>query len=405
MTPSQLGTARPRAFTAALGILWPLVIAALTLRSAPNAAELVALTPWWCVACGEAGAADLFQNVLLFLPLGLAWRGWGWRLGTTAGIALLATVAIEATQALALSGRDAALGDVMANTAGAVVGWWVAPLLLRLRHGDPTVARRAAAAALGVFALQLLAAAWLLDPASADQAAQQRIARSPDAEGPRYGGVVLAAGLTSPTPALPLGTLTMQATWAEPSPNAWTAVVGFGRSEHDVLAGVAFRGGAAVAAGYRTRAEAFRWRSPVVIAPLPPLGAGDTVTIALSVGDGAITLAASGRDTSAVPARVASGAQHGWVLINPFTQRVGIPGAWQRWTLAWLFGWGLLLGWGAGASGQAVRWALGLTAVAGAIPASTGTSLQVGEGVALAAGWLLAAAWGALRVGVTPRAE
>jgi hypothetical protein len=124
------------------------VIGWLTLRPAPEVTGLADLTPWWCISCGEAGSADLFQNLLLFLPLGLAWR----RAGTTLLPALLAalalTMTIEATQALTLPGRDAALGDLLANSLGEGLGWALWPILTRAMRPDTRLANILAGGAL-----------------------------------------------------------------------------------------------------------------------------------------------------------------------------------------------------------------------------------------------------------------
>ena len=117
---SQYSRSRAALLLAAVAlpvILW------LTLRGDPHAASAVDLTPWWCVSCGPAGTADQLQNLLLFVPLGLAAGLAGWGMGTT-GIAMLAlTLTIEGSQALLGSGRDAALGDVLAPMSRIARSW------------------------------------------------------------------------------------------------------------------------------------------------------------------------------------------------------------------------------------------------------------------------------------------
>ena len=92
----------------------------------------------------EAGAPVLLSphvvefgtNVLLFVPLGFLghtlvprWRWLGWLL---AGLA--ASTVIELTQYVFLSGRDASVLDIVANTSGAVAGYLAAVLLPRSRR-------------------------------------------------------------------------------------------------------------------------------------------------------------------------------------------------------------------------------------------------------------------------------
>ncbi len=82
----------------------------------------------WCLLCGDFGLADAISNVILFAPAGAALRSLGLRgRRIVVGLALL-SAAIELAQ-LGIPGRETALGDLVANTAGAcagvaVAGWW-----------------------------------------------------------------------------------------------------------------------------------------------------------------------------------------------------------------------------------------------------------------------------------------
>lgn len=78
-----------------------------------------------CVVCGPFGGADVIQNILLFLPLGV---GLGMlRVSSCRGIGLIVvtTAAVELLQATVLGGRFASLGDILANSAGGTLGLWV----------------------------------------------------------------------------------------------------------------------------------------------------------------------------------------------------------------------------------------------------------------------------------------
>jgi hypothetical protein len=96
-------------------------IAIATLRPAPPSKEL-SLT---CVVCGGQGALNLILNVALFVPWGLAWRYAGRSWATALLTGGLASVLIEISQYFALAGRHPTLGDLLANTAGALLGAWV----------------------------------------------------------------------------------------------------------------------------------------------------------------------------------------------------------------------------------------------------------------------------------------
>ena len=143
----------------ALGaILW------LTLKPLPAQAEAAQLTPWTCVFCGTQGTADVLLNIALFVPLGaaLAWLGIG-RVGVLlTGFAL--SLAIELSQATLVAGRDPALGDLLANSVGALVGASLALQAPRLWRPSVSLARRLAfGAGLAWLALNL-ATAWLVLP-------------------------------------------------------------------------------------------------------------------------------------------------------------------------------------------------------------------------------------------------
>lgn len=96
--------------------------------------------PIFVLTTGLSHAFDMAQNVVLFIPLGMALRWFlagcsvplpGQRVGV---IVLSASVAfgIEVAQ-LTIPGRTAALLDVVANTSGAALGaWWLAQPMLPL---------------------------------------------------------------------------------------------------------------------------------------------------------------------------------------------------------------------------------------------------------------------------------
>jgi len=105
----------------------------------------------WCPVCGELGLSDVIANVLLFLPLGAGLFWSGASAGRSVAAAVLLSAGIEFVQLRVMPGRDAALGDLLANTAGAVLGvalaWW-----LPVRRRSLARALAAAAAVQVVFA-------------------------------------------------------------------------------------------------------------------------------------------------------------------------------------------------------------------------------------------------------------
>lgn len=144
------------------GLAW---IALLTLMPHPGAAARAASTPLTCILCGDAGGVDFFLNVVLFVPLGLGLRlaGFSWR--RTVFLSALMTLGVELLQMKVVAGRDASLGDVVANTLGGGLGASVGVLWRRFATPDPARARRLALAyALGLGCVWL-GTAWALGTA------------------------------------------------------------------------------------------------------------------------------------------------------------------------------------------------------------------------------------------------
>jgi len=141
------------------------LIAALTLLPEPEEAARAAATPVTCILCGDLGTVDFLLNVLLFIPLGagLLLAGFSWR--RTVVLAGILTCLIELLQMGVIAGRDASLGDVLANTLGGALGALLAAAWRGFVFPTERRARRLALA----YALGLLwvwaGTAWALGPA------------------------------------------------------------------------------------------------------------------------------------------------------------------------------------------------------------------------------------------------
>lgn len=82
----------------------------------------------WCLLCGDFGLSDVIGNVALFLPLAVSLYGAGVSGRKTVVALFLLSTTIELAQ-LRIPGRESALGDVVSNSIGAVLGvalarWW-----------------------------------------------------------------------------------------------------------------------------------------------------------------------------------------------------------------------------------------------------------------------------------------
>lgn len=389
---SQISRTRAARLLAAVAlpvILW------LTLRGDPHAASAVDLTPWWCVSCGPAGTADQLQNLLLFVPLGLAAGLAGWGMGTT-GIAMLAlTLTIEGSQALLGSGRDAALGDVIANGLGGLLGWWVVQL-----GGRRWLAVRHAAAPIGVglFVAQLVATASLSGPSPVGPE-PWHLRLQPETEGrPSYRGtitrieldgrsILTGAGPRQQARSNAVANLHAEFTWDPPESSMVTPIARLDDTRGWSIVALDRRG-SRIGMSLRTRAALVRLREPTWMIAVPPTARlGDTLQLALDLQPGLAAVSISGPDHGTSALRFRRGAQHGWALINPFVRSHHSVAVWDRWTLVWLFGWGVVIGLATLPARRAVLW-LG-AALGGLVLMSTlaGAPTTAAEGLALLLGW------------------
>ncbi len=120
-------------------------------------------SPGLCIFCGDRGGSDFLSNVILFGPFGfaLAVRGVPWWIAGIVGALL--SLGIETMQVGIVTGRDASLGDFIANTLGTLVGWRSLGLV-RWLNDDVGSTRRATGAAM-VTATILLGGLSLFHPA------------------------------------------------------------------------------------------------------------------------------------------------------------------------------------------------------------------------------------------------
>lgn len=197
-------------------VLAVLLVAAATLTPLGRGAT----TPvsWTCVACGETGGADFVSNVVLFLPLGFALRAHGataWRV-VLAGAGCSA--AVELAQAAGIPGRDAALGDLLANTLGAALGALPGARPQRLTRPPPRVAGGLALGAGAVWLVVTALSAWLLGRDVAPGPRPPRVGLLPSVPGMGwYHGRVTRATVDG---------------WAVAPPEAGPAIVGTAVGQH-----------------------------------------------------------------------------------------------------------------------------------------------------------------------------
>jgi hypothetical protein len=106
----------------------------------------------WCVVCGDLGGTDVLLNLLLFAPLGVGLGLLGTPVRRAAAALVVCTLAIELLQVTVIPGRDASLGDLLANSLGGMLS------LVAARHSDSWI-RPSRAAAIRLAAASILV--WL----------------------------------------------------------------------------------------------------------------------------------------------------------------------------------------------------------------------------------------------------
>jgi hypothetical protein len=98
-----------------------LALTVILLATLPSAGHEVPSSSPWCLLCGSMGSADAVLNTLLFVPLGfglglLSPALWAGVIGGALTSGFVETVQVF------VAGRDASLGDLLSNVAGAAAG-------------------------------------------------------------------------------------------------------------------------------------------------------------------------------------------------------------------------------------------------------------------------------------------
>ena len=179
-----------RAGTVVATLGWAAILFA-TLRSAPESGVPHSVL---CLVCGELGGADVLQNVLLFLPLGV---GLGMmRMPVARGLALIVatTAGVELLQATIVGGRFASLGDIFANSAGGAVGMWLGRHDAHWAFPAPRARRILARSSLAAMLLVLIAASASIRLVESSGPLALVVAPV-EKHGRRFDGAVLASSL------------------------------------------------------------------------------------------------------------------------------------------------------------------------------------------------------------------
>lgn len=281
-----------------------------------------------CLVCGPVGGADVLQNILLFLPLGV---GLGMmRMPGARGMALIlvTTGTVELLQATVLGGRFASLGDIVANSAGGALGLWTGWHDSHWAFPAPRTRRSLARASLAVMLLLLIVATASIRRIVPSGPLTLRIAPT-EAHGRRFEGCVSASSLGAQPiapgrvpPAIEQdfrqkgGTLSMSVIsglWVEYESSIavildrqWRGLVRVSQDGSDAVLAVYVAGNHAGLRGPRL----------VLPAALPPSQA-DTVRIDAEVALRRVALTVRAGDT-VVTRALTMGPSTAWMVLYPF---------------------------------------------------------------------------------------
>lgn len=363
-------------------VLW------LTLRPAPAQSATVAALRWYCVACGAEGIADLLLNVLLFLPLGVAARALGWPARRTVLALGCISGAIELTQGNLLPGRAGSLGDVIANSCGAIIGWIAFPLVCALARPSERFARRGT-----WLVVAAMCATWLATGAGLRPALERtrswigQLRPSSQYTEPFAGtvsdvtvnGATVRDGVVNP----PIGTgdsleVTLHVVRDDMRHPLHTAVLARIKDSDDNLEAHVSQVGEDLVLESRLRGSHWRlhtprWRFDSALAI--PLHSAWRFSWRWEPGAIVLTSWPDDKSQPVREDRLTISVASGWAFIHPFVSVVGRSQGF--WTACWLAGWFGLLGWLAGSVRGPTRWLAGIAAVGGLAAIGSAMALPV----------------------------
>ena len=323
---------------------WAAVMVA-TLRSAPESGLPHSV---WCIVCGPLGGADVIQNILLFLPLGIGLGMMRPSPRFSLAVIIATTIGVETLQATVLSGRFASLGDILANTTGGALGvwlgrrhaWWLTPA--------PAAQRRLVLVSLAAALLLLVLATVAIRPVAPPSPLILQIAPV-EPHGQRFTGSVLsvtlgdspvAAGRLQPADdrVLRHGRTTMSFEIVSgPKTEFESSIVAIVDRNDRAVVRVSQDGADAVL-GVHVTGSAIGLRSPrIVLRKALPEKPGDTVRINVDLTQRLVGLTATNR-TRQMHQRLPLGASTSWIPLYPFSYHAaGITPISLGWLAALLF--------------------------------------------------------------------
>lgn len=146
----------------------------------------------WCIVCGSLGGVDIVLNVALFVPFAAGLAMAGVRPFRVVATCVLLTLTIETLQFVMIPGRDASVGDVLANSLGGALGCWIGVSLDAWITPDPRGASRLMWSWLGLWLMVHGIAGYSLTPEPTDLRYYGQIKPMLSGRPPYAGDVTLA---------------------------------------------------------------------------------------------------------------------------------------------------------------------------------------------------------------------
>ena len=323
-----------------------LALAAVFVATLTPVTGHVVTSSFWCVTCGELAGVDVLSNVVMFVPLGFALAfatGWRWR---SVAIGVCVTVFVESMQIRVVTGRDASLSDILANSLGGLIGVEMALRRATLLRPQGRAARRLLVAGAALFAGGTALTSVALRPSDAPRSLWVQWTPERDSYAP-FTGQLLHFDLNGmdlprrfyPPPSLGVDRVLRGNTW-----NATATVGTAGMAEtRSVIARIAEEFTVIVSLEQqrrsfvckaKTKSGEFRFQSPAValrdVFVAGAEGSNGEVHVTCSRRDGVLTASAGGRsqDLRLSPSL-------GWRLIFPLN--IALSSGFELASAAWLF--------------------------------------------------------------------
>ena len=330
---AMLGIPAPphtRRFGFALIVLSLAAIAWLTLR--PAHASSLPIDSHLCLVCGSQGGVDVLLNTLLFVPLGVGLSLSGLSPWKAVLVCFCLSLSIETAQAFIVRGRDTTLSDILTNTSGGGIGFWLARTAATWLAPSPKRAALLAAIWGAIWLLIQVVSSYSFSPSFPLSTYHGEIARQVGRRAMFHGQVDSARIGTIPIPSGPFADsrsirqlllsgapIVAVISLTEPTPN-FASIIRVADAKQRGIATIAEQGDQLVFS-IRTGASNLRLREPAYGLPgvfaQPADSAAKTFVISARFNNGTVELAAQTRSGHR-ELNVSPRAALAWIVVLPY---------------------------------------------------------------------------------------